>query len=269
MTTPYNLWIECPNSISLAYVIPKHLEGIEDIDSLRRRDLEELDSELKAQGSSLEEKTSSGVIWRMGFPGMILDVTNVGYGSLGNLNLRVTPIHPHRADLSFKQDKTLDRGATPLTIGAVLLDNNDTVILGIRGGSVAAGKVSTFPGGHVDFQRKRVTDVYEELEREFEEELGREFRHGQDTMELIGVMGNEDVQGINILTKISVDQSYGEIVDSWKCSKDRFEHDRLIRATDDQLRDLARTGKTDHEGSVIETTPYFADCMGHYLDSNK
>ena len=263
--TPYNLFIGEPASISLDYSVPDHLKKINSTEDLREADLTKFDSELRRAGSSLDEKISSKVIWRKRFLGMILDVTHVRQDQYGNVTLRVSPIHPHRADLSYKQDKTLPRGVTPLTTGAILLDRKGNVILGVRGGDVECGKVATFPGGHIDFEDPRVEDVNYSLYREYNEELGIDFDQEKDKNSLIGIMGNGDTQGINILNTIQTHRSFEELEYFWRNAKDRFEHSDIFIAELFQLKDLVENGRTTKNDQLLETTPYFQDCLYHYI----
>src|SRR3989344_6463689 len=87
------------------YEVPEHLNGVDDIEEMRARDLEALNTELRKRGSSVDAKIAEGVIWRRGFPGMILDVrgsigvdVSLRYGSSLNrkIVLRARPIHPPR-----------------------------------------------------------------------------------------------------------------------------------------------------------------------------
>ena len=142
--------------------------------------------------------------------------------------MHVIPIHPHRADLSYKQDKIFQRNVSPLTINALLIDKKGEIILGVRGGDVEAGKLGVIPGGHIDYQIPLVEDVNQELFREFKEELGFEFNARLHELNLLGVMGNDDVQGVNILNSIKVDYSFEELVHYLKEAKDNFEHSSLV-----------------------------------------
>ncbi len=232
---------------------------------MRKVDLELLDFELKQKNSSVEDKIKEGKIWRIEFPGMILDVQNVYLTCLKNLELNVFPIHPYRSDLTFRKDKTLDRIIFPLTINAVLITKKGEIVLGVRGGEVDAGKVGTLPGGHIDYQIPLIEDVNTELFREFEEELGVAYDPKKHKLSLIGVMGNDDLPGINILNSVEVDNTFEDIVDSWKNAKDRFEHDSLFRANLKEVYELAKKGRTRINGKNYETTPIFQDCLNHFI----
>jgi len=140
-----------PERIDLDYHIPDHLIGIEDIGVLREKDLEALDSELTRRGSSLQEKIEGKTIWRMGFPNMVVDARQMRFNPTDrSLNIRAVPIHPHRADLAFKKDKTLATNSRPITMNVVLESKEGGIIVGLRGGSVTNGVIGTI-GGHLDY----------------------------------------------------------------------------------------------------------------------
>ncbi|MFH0712184.1 MAG: NUDIX hydrolase [archaeon] len=262
----YGLFIGELVSVSLNYSIPSHLENLSGDENLRRVDLEKLSGELVLAGSSLEKKKSEGTIWRMGFPGMILDVNHIGQARYGELTVDVSPIHPHRADLAYKGDKSLSRTPVPLTVGAMLLDDEGNEVLAVRGGKVESGKVVSFPGGHVDFENPRVESPVAGLYREFYEEVGMKFDSSNHKASLIGVMNNSDTKGINVLYALKTPSSFKEIEDSWRNAGDRFEHDLLFPATGSDLKNLAKDGKMTRGGRELETTPFFKDVFSRYLD---
>lgn len=265
MKVPYKMFIENPSKILLYYSIPEHLKENKDIVEMRVNDLQELELELRDKGSSLEEKTSSGVIWRMGFPGMILDTQEVYLDRNKEAHLHVVPIHPYRADLSYKQDKTFQRNVSPLTINAILIDRKGKIILGIRGGNVETGKLGVIPGGHIDYQIPLVEDVNQGLFKEFEEELGFKFNRGLHTLNLLGIMGNDDVQGVNILNSIKVEYSFEELIPYLEKAKDNFEHSSLISLTKKEVSEVANTGKLKKDNTQYVTTGFFQDCLKYSL----
>lgn len=280
MTAP--LWIRNQGKINLHYSIPKHLEEITNTEELRSADLELFDSELRAQGTSVEGKKEEGVIWRLGFPGMILDVqgiqvgqksfdvkfpSQISYNSNGeDIDLYVSPIHPHRADLSFKHDRTLERLINPLTVNGVLEDSQGKVIVGIRGGNVDGGAAAVFPGGHVDYQNPRVRDVTNEVYREGREEAGL-LDSEIESIEKLGLMGSTETRGVNILHRIRTNQTYETIKERQKGAEDAFEHKNLYAVGRDKIEELVRTGKFQIGNNTHPTTTYFKDCFEHYLNT--
>jgi hypothetical protein len=264
--TPYNLFISKPEKISLDYFVPEYLKGISNIEEMRKIDLDKLDFELKKEGSSLEEKIKDKKIWRMGFPGMILDVQKVHVSHSNEVYLGVVPIHPHRADLTFKKDKTLYRTIFPLTINAVPVTKANEIILGVRGGSVESGKVGVIPGGHIDYEIPNINDVNYGLLKEFEEEIGMKFNPEIHKLSLIGVMGNHDLPGINIINSIKMENSFEEIIESWKKARDNFEHGSIFKVNYQEVSELSKTGKLKKENKNYETTIFFQDCLQHFVD---
>jgi len=262
----YNLFIENPSKISLNYSIPGHLKGMSNIEEMRKVDLNNLDCSLKKEGSSLEEKIAEKKIWRMKFPGMILDVRKI-YFSSNELYLDVTPIHPHRADLTFKQDRTLNKTTFPLTINSVPIIKDNEIVLGVRGGNVESGKVGIIPGGHIDYEIPQITDVNYSLLKEFEEEIGMKFNSEKHKLSLIGAMGNNNLLGINILNSVKMENTFEEILESWKNARDRFEHGSIFRVNFKDVLELSKTGKLQKEDKKYETTPYFQDCLKHFVNS--
>ncbi|MEK6819556.1 MAG: hypothetical protein AABY10_06520, partial [Nanoarchaeota archaeon] len=212
------IYISDFSDITLRYEIPEHLNGIADTEGQRKADLELLDTELRENGSSLEEKISSNIIWRMKFPGMILDVKRISLDSSVKLTLK--PIHPYRADLAYKNDRTLPRNVSPLTVNALLESAEGSFPLGIRGGSVETGKIAIIPGGHVDYTIPEIENALETFRNEFDEELGYKF-DGQVLP--VCVFNNGDTNGINVLYKAKTNLSFFEIVESWGAAKDRGE----------------------------------------------
>ncbi|MBR9701883.1 hypothetical protein GOV13_03095 [Candidatus Pacearchaeota archaeon] len=271
--THYNLWVAGDKRVSLNYDMPDHLAGSKDIEDMRSKDLEAFDYELMQVGSSIDKKKDEGVIWRMGFPGMILDVNNVYVKSNGDVELRVRPIHPHRADLSFKADNTFYRNVTPLTIAGLMRDKSGVPVLGIRGGDVSNGSVAIIPGGHVDYEMLPVTNVVDALKREYIEEIGMVWDPA-NRMSTLGVMGNDDVPGINILNTIDVPYTFDEIKNAWKNAKDRFEHTSILSVPRGKLENLVYNGEmtideAKYTASKKTTTPYFIDCFRHFLEETK
>ncbi len=250
-------------NIELNYRIPDYLKGIKDVDEQRKADLEALDSELNKEGSSLEEKISSGIIWRRGFPGMILDVQRVIANS-NYIKLEIKPIHPHRADLTYKRDKTLPKNASPFTVTGLLRDGNDNFVLGIRGGNVERGKIAIIPGGHADYIFPPIQNPLETFLNEFQEEIGYEF-DGQTSPS--GLFTNRDTGGINIQYVARTDRTFQLIEESWRDAKDRSEHDSLFSATEQDITQLAQTGKTIVKGREHVTTPFIQDCFEIFRNS--
>ncbi|MFH1589682.1 MAG: hypothetical protein ABIB43_03900 [archaeon] len=251
-----------PKEVVLSYEIPTHLQGIVDEEKQREADLELLDEELKEHGSSLEEKLSSKIIWRMGFPGMILDVQRISPGDSVKLTLK--PIHPHRADLAYKNDTTLSRNVSPLTVNALLESREGNFVLGIRGGAVETGKIAIVPGGHADYTIPQIENALETFRSEFREELGYEF----DSQEVspIGVFTNRDTNGLTILYAAKTHCYFPKILENWALAKDREEHGSLFQASRQEIQQLAETGKLTLEGKEYSTTPLFQDCFRLILE---
>jgi ADP-ribose pyrophosphatase YjhB (NUDIX family) len=273
----YNLFINRPQDITLRYSIPEHLGGIKNIDTMRKVDLEKLDYELQEKGTSVKDRIKNKKIWRMGFPEMILDVQKVTYTPYGNqlpmkgmghVYLDVVPIHPHRADLTFRNDKTLDKIVYPLTINAIPVTKDNEIVLGVRGGDVEAGKVGVIPGGHIDYGFGIEKGVNWALAKEFNEEMGMPLSIHKHKLELIGVMGNDNLPGINIINRVKMSESFDEIVESWKNAKDRFEHASIFKVDYDELQELSDTGELEQKGTKYETTPFFQDCLTRFVDFN-
>lgn len=252
------------NKVSLEYSLPDHLKNCSDTETMRVKDIDSLDKELRERGSSLKEKINKGVIYRKRFPGMVLDMQGVSvdlYNSSTNMN--VTPIHPHRADLALKEDSTLLNKFRPITINAVLELEDKSVILGIRGGSVGAGKIGIIPGGHAEY-KPYMDDLIEHLFSEFEEELG--YSPGEtEKISLIGVFQNRDTHGINALYLARTKLNHNEIESNWKKAKDSYEHQSLIQCSKDELNVLAEEGNLQYKGKQYNTTPFFQDCLTNYI----
>jgi hypothetical protein len=255
----YELFISNPGRISLEYSVPEHLQGIRDTSQLREADLELLDIELKANGSSLDEKISSGVIWRMGFPEMVLDVSRMDYDR-DSAKLYVSPIHPHRADLAFRGDRSLPRNVVTLTTNALLKCAEGNYVLGIRGGDVGAGKIGIIPGGHTDYTMPPIINPLDTLRTEFEEELGYNFQDNGG-VPVKGLFSNRDTQGINVLYTAKTDLEFSEVLEKWRGAKDRGEHSLLFQATEVEIRQLAETGQLNVKGERYLTNPFFQDCF--------
>ncbi len=252
----FELPIHYFQDVLLKYDIPEHLRGVENTEQQRRADLALLDNELKKHSSSLEEKISSGVIWRRGFPGMILDVRRIDHSSYVEIITR--PIHPHRADLAYKKDRTLPRNAFPLTVNALLENAENNFVLGIRGGLVESEKIAIIPGGHADYTNPVIESTLETFRSEFKEELGYEF---DGEVFPLCVFTNRDTNGINVFYRTKTKLGFPEILENWKSAKDRGEHNSLFRASYQTIRQLAETGKTIVEGRECETTPFLQDCF--------
>lgn len=255
-----NIYITNLERVELVYEIPRHLQGIEDTSQLREVDLELLRRELKENGSSLDEKISSGAIWRMDFPRMVVDVSRLDYDGR-NAQLTVSPIHPHRADLSYKRDETLPRNVAPLTANALLQSAEGSFVLGIREGDVASGKIGIIPGGHTDYGFPLVTNPLDTLRSEFEEELGYNFGVSGREIPLRAVFTDRNTQGMNVLYTARTDLAFPQILEKWKGAKDRWEHSSLFQATQEDIKQLAETGELDVEGKRYSTPPIFQDCF--------
>lgn len=258
-------YIKDPTSITLNYYLPEHLSGIKEINDLRSADLNEFDKELRAGESSLEEKISKGVIWRKGFPGMILDVTSIHHCQRnGHITLNVSPIHPHRADLAYKIDRTLKRNVSPLTATSILIDNEGNFVLGIRGGSVESGKIGIIPGGHTDYKIPKIINPFDTFKDEFQEELGYNYEK-EIELPILGVFTNKDTNGINVLYSATTSLFFNEINDRWKNAKDRGEHNFLFTVSEEDISKLAETGKLKFNKREYITTVFFQDCFKIYL----
>lgn len=245
--------------VFLSYNVPKSLKQLTDIPLTRKIDSGLLDKELMGRNSSLNEKISSGIIWRMKFPGMILDVKKIN--ELKDLiELVVSPAHPHRADLAYKRDKTLQKNVCPLTITSILQTKERGYVLGIRGGSVEFGKIGVIPGGHAEYKFPLIKNTLETFKAEFEEEIGYKFGDDKNVF-LLGVFKNRDTKGINVLYFAKTNLIFPEILKKWKKAKDRDEHSSLFLATKKDLVKLAKTGKLIVDGKEYLTTPFFQDCF--------
>lgn len=257
----FQIYVHNFSDVFLRYEIPEHLQGIQDTEQLRMADLDLFDNELRKNGSSLEEKISSGVIWRMNFPGIILDVQKINYTSYMEIVLK--PIHPHRADLAYKQDRTLPKNVSPLTVNALLENAEGSFILGIRGGSVETGKIAIIPGGHAEYTLPQIENVLETFRAEFREELGYEF---DGHVSPVCVLTNKDTKGLNVLYAARTGLPFPQIEKNWRTAKDRGEHNLLIEASARDIEQLARTGKTVINGREYSTTPLLKDCFELAVD---
>ena len=247
--------------VELFYEVPEHLKSSE-ILRLRESDLELLNGELRENGSSLEEKIASGVIWRMGFPGMITDVKKLDYDRK-SIRVTVSPIHPHRADLAYKNDRTLLRNVVPLTVNALLKSAEGSFVLGVRGGNVEAGKIGIIPGGHTDYDFPLITNTSETVMSEFEEEVGYTF-DDRGNITILGLFTNRDTRGINVMYAVQTNLTFPEILENWIRAKDRREHNTLFRATYEDIKQLAQTGKLVLDSREFTTTHFFQDCFKLY-----
>src|SRR3989304_2555154 len=251
--------ITSPNQVTFNYQIPSHLEGISDMSLVRDADLTLLNDELKQRGSDVESKKEGKIIWRLGFPNMVLDATNV-YMYEGGVCMDVVPIHPHRADLAFKGDKSLKRNVYPVTVNSILVDSEGNKILGVRGGNVAQGKLGVIPGGHAEYNSKNPErSAFVHLLAEFEEELDFPYEKSELESPIVGVFDNRDINGINVLYVTKINKSYEEISQSQKFAKDSYEHEKLLKLGRSHLEELAGTGKLNLGSKGYETTPFFQD----------
>ena len=248
-------------NVELSYEIPEHLKD-SNILKLRENDLTLLDSELKGNGSSLEEKIISRIIWRMHFPGMIVDVKKLNYNGK-SAKLTLSPIHPHRADLAYKNDRTLFRNVAPLTVTALLKSIEGSFVLGVRGGNVESGKIGLIPGGHTDYVFPLITDPLETFMSEFREELGYTF--DGEAVSILGLFTNRDTNGINIMYSVQTNLTFYEILKNWEIAIDKTEHNSLFQATDEDIRHLAQSGKLLLDCKELITTPFFQDCFKLYI----
>ncbi len=256
------IYITGLENIRLSYEIPGHLRE-RDMSGLRESDLALLNKELRENHSSLEEKIASGIIWRMSFPGMIVDVKKLTYDSK-SAQLVVCPIHPYRADLAYKNDRTLPRNAAPLTTTALLKSADGFFVLGIRGGNVECGKIGLIPGGHVDYSLPLITNPLETFLTEFEEELGYAFDN--KNILTLGLFTNCDANGINAMYSVQTSLTFPEILQNWEGAKDRREHSCLFKATDEDIKQLAKTGKLLLNDREVTTTHFFQDCFRLYTE---
>ena len=258
-----NTIILCDNVI-LEYHLPDHLRNCSDIETMRIKDLDSLDKELKERGSSLEEKITKGIIYREKFPGMVLDMRNISVDLYNDLaHMDVIPIHPHRADLALKEDITLINKPRPITVNAVLELEDNSVILGVRGGSVGSGEIGIIPGGHAEY-REHINNLIGHLSLEFEEELGYAPCE-TEKISLIGVSQNRDTHGVNALYLARTTLDYQEIESRWKKAKDSYEHQSLIQCSKNEITTLAEEGNLQYKNTQYTTTPFFQDCLANYL----
>lgn len=262
----YNLFLRNPEKIYLNYEIPNHLKGIKNIDEMRKIDLEKLNLELKKEGSNLEEKINQRIIWRLSFPKMILDVKEIIKLKRDVYSFLVSPIHPHRADLAYKKDKTLGKNVSPLTANSLIQDHNQNFILGIRGGEVEEGKIGIIPGGHADYLGNFFKDPLYTLVNEFEEELGFNLNK-RNNPKILSSFFNKDTKGVNVLYSLnSLDKSFEDIKGKWKNAKDRGEHNSLLKINYESLIELASKGKINLREKAFSTTPFFQDCFKSFVD---
>jgi 8-oxo-dGTP pyrophosphatase MutT (NUDIX family) len=254
-----------PEEITLFYDIPEHLRGIKDTEELREADLGLLERELKRRGSSLDDKKKSKIIWRMGFPGMILDVTKLE-ADKKSVYLHVSPIHPHRADLAFKRDETLGRNPEPLSVAAMLRERKGYFVLGIRGGNVETGKIAVLPGGHAEYTEPHIETPFDTLKTEFEEELGYPLEAREEEVPILGVFRNRDTDGIHVLYNLKTNLEFREILEKWKNAEHKYEHRSLLTVSQEGIRTIAETGEfpLPELGGPVEYYPtslFFRDCF--------
>lgn len=252
-------------SIRLNYNVSEHFVDCKDIGEMRQADLNALDNELREAGSSLEEKISKKIIWRMKFPNMVLDAKELSVDYRNNsATINAAPIHPHRADLAFKKDASLLYNSLPITISAIQETIDDLVVLAVRGGSVAGGKIGIIPGGHAEYRQDK-TDLFSHLAAEYEEEVG--FVPDREKIKLIGLFCNRDTNGLNALYVARTGKSFNEIEEAWRNASDAWEHASLLDLTKSQVKELGETGKICYQSKAYETTPFFQDCLVNYLHS--
>jgi len=270
------VYIPNPLKIEIVYDLPAHLRGVESIEEMRKRDLEALDQELREKGSSLDEKIKTKSIWRMGFPGMVLDITNLSYIN-GNATLTAVPIHPHRADLAFHNsihpvrrgsnyDTTLDRNVTPLTALGPMVDRDNHFIMGLRKGNVGTG-LGIIPGGHVDYTIPPMTNPVGGLEQEFGEEVGYPFGDGGERIVYRAVMDNFDINGLNVVYGLKSDRTFEEIQEAWRTAKDRGIHKSLHKLTPSEARELADKGQITKGNQIYSSTPLFRRALGYVVEN--
>jgi len=257
------LCLHHPDKVTFAYQIPDHLKGITDVSELRQADLELLKEELRSNGSSLEEKIGQKTIWRMNFPGMVLDAKELS-SEQGAIQIKVAPIHPYRADLTFKRDRTLEKRC-PITVNSILMDEEYGVIMAVRSDD---GFLGVIPGGHAEYNPENPeTNPFQHLLIEFEEELGFEHPKAGEKTPIVCLHDNKDTFGINLLYSTAVKKSFGEIQALWERAKDRYEHNTLVKVPSESLLKLAETRAIDLDGKPYHTTPFFRDCIQYHLEN--
>lgn len=261
----YKVAIATSAEVSIEYSIPEHLQSATTVEEMRERDKVKLDEELQLQGWNIDKKIAAKQIWRMGFPGMILDIREIVVDA-NTAVMRAVPIHPHRADLAYKSDATLSRNVVPLTANAVVTDADRNVVAGVRGGNVEAGKIAVIPGGHAECMENFYgRNVAIALFNEFGEELGRYAPHEFD-ISPTSMFNNEDTNGINVLFHLNIKKSFEEIEARWKQAKDRAEHQELRKLTIAETLSLVNNGAVVIDGKQYETTPFFRRCFAHFID---
>jgi len=214
--------------IRVEYTIPEHLKGIHTIDEMRAADCQKLDEELHAKGSSIDAKIREGVIWRLGFPSIVLNARAQGRPN-NAVALTVVPIHPHRADLAYKGDRTLRPGVAPLTVSGILLDDRGDLVLGIRGGTVEAQKVGIIPAGHANYDFSHPSDlIMRTLINEAEEEISLEPDEVLRWASLTDLFVNMDTNGLHVSYTLNSGLPFTELERRWQSAKDRYEHEGLF-----------------------------------------
>lgn len=255
-------YIVRPDRMTIAYAVPGHLEDCDGIEEMHTRDLVALGRELHVRGSSVDGKIGEKKIWRMGFPGMVVDAREMNYAE-GELDVRAVPIHPHRADLAYRGDGTLERNVNVVTVNAVLESKEGCAVVGIRGGDVEGGKIGVIPGGHLEYPATRIIGG---LLAESEEELGYRIPGEFGETDLVGVFPNKDTNGVNFLYVAKTNLGFDEIRERWMGAQDRGEHTSLLQLERDEIGELAQEGKLRIGQKEISTTPFFQDCFAHYLN---
>lgn len=269
--------ISKPNIVRLFYHIPEHLKGCPDLDAMRKKDLLKLNKELKSRGSSVQKKTSEKVIWRRGFPGMVLNVEGASYLSSENaVHLDVAPIHPFRADLAFgfgregKVDDTLKENAKPLTTNAILEDLSGDVILGIRCGEQDDGSIGVYPGGHADYvlgaeRMDSFLDSDYAMISESCEESGIMIGE-RGKIPIIAFHHNADTQGFNVLYHVKSGLNFRAIKRKWERATHKHEHRGIVCLSRGKVEQLASEGKAMIESTERVTSPFFQNCLKNYLE---
>lgn len=251
----------------LTYNIPDHLRGIKSIEEMRDADIDQLNGQLKAKGSSIAQKIEDGQIYRTRFEGMVLDITSYRINPHDySMTLSVSPVHPYRADLSMKRDKSFERNVTPLTISALLRTIEDKFVIGVRGGTVEAGMLTPLPSGHVDYKVKQPEDPLVGLFQEFREEAGIRYDPQRHDIGLGGLMLNTDTWGLHLFSAMNVQESSGEVVSSWMTAKDRGENAKLLVVSKNDVRDIANLGRVNIDGENYVTNPFFQRTFRNSLD---
>src|SRR3989338_9573535 len=216
-----------PLEIRYNVTVPEHLtEYRNNIEEMRKADLILLDQELRRKGSSIEEKVKEEKIWRMKFPHMIYGIDEICKKE-NNVYIDLHPMHPHRADLTFKKDRSLENVPGPLTVTAIV-ETEGNLIFGLRGGFVESGKIGFIPGGHADYHNSSISEDIgrRALHTETEEELG--LTNEEYSLEIFGIHENPETNGHNIIARMSTHLSLAELEQKRKEASDAWEHSKLV-----------------------------------------